>query len=135
MSDHKLCHQMQALGDDNLAAETSLSIGGPGIKLSNKICCILMGKYKQSSDCGPYCVSLQSCLLIFRQDQTSLWCFFHVACHIKTVLQLGLVPHSTGRYSVGIKWMISLSFGLKTGFAKTTEYVHYHLTIMFLHYI
>lgn len=44
MSDHKLCHQLRALGDDNLAIKTFLSIGRPSINLSNNICCIFNGK-------------------------------------------------------------------------------------------
>lgn len=44
MSDHKLCHQLQALVDGNLAVKTFLYIGRPSINLSNNICCIFNGK-------------------------------------------------------------------------------------------
>ena len=100
-------------------------------------CSILMGKYKQLSDCRTYCVSLQNYLLIFRQDQTSLRCSFDLACNIKTSFYSLASCHVVQeRFIVKVKWMISLSICVKNKLhKKTAEYFPYHFSMMFLHYI
>lgn len=74
--------------------------------------------------------------LIFRQDQTSLRCFFELACNIKTsfysLASCHVVPD---RLIVRLKWVILLSNCVKTGFIKNSEYIPFHLSMMFLHYI